>query len=569
MNDHCNADLPTTSRRASFLGKIPTFFIKHRHLWAMICGGSLTGLTVIFPQIGLAEWVTLIPMLYAFYRLCEGTAISGKRAYCYGFFAVFSYNLVIYHWFLKMHPMDFVGLTNEESLFVVILGWLGLSLLQALPGGLIFWFYRWLNQHNTFTHFPWLPLLVFPALWTVLEWISTIGWTGVPMGRLALGQIQCLPMLQSASLLGSYFISFLILLVNSLLAYAFCFEKKRAVCGITAAAIVLVSFGFGLARMGIRKNVVYKDEAYFSVAVIQGNLSVYESWDSGSYYLMKRVHADLTRQAVKDGAQLVIWPETTFPYDLSESADLRLFSSNLARECGVPIVIGALDSDDDGNDYNVLYYVEENGTIREETYIKRRLVPFGEYVPMGDLFSILLPPLADMMALGAGLTAGEEPYCFDTEWGSAGALICYDSIYEPLTRDSVLNGAEWIMIASNDSWFRNSAAVDLHQAQAQLRAIESGRYVASAVNTGISSLISSEGEILEWLDKDTDGYAIAKLISREDRTLYMSVGNLFVYLCISLGIAAFGCGFYAKRKERGRVSLTQADEEVHEENSSS
>lgn len=566
MNDRYNNGINAKAHHTAILASVRDFFFDHWHLWLMMLGGILTGFTVIFPQFGFAEWVTLIPMFFSFYHLCQNHFVKGKRAYAYGFFAIFSYNLVIYHWFLCMYPMDFVGLTNEESVFVVILGWIGLSLLQALPGGLIFLLYNWLHRAQAFSASSIFKILFLPCMWVILEWVSTLGWTGVPMGRLCLGQIQYLPILQSASLFGPYFVSFLILLVNALLAFALCFSVKKLACCITTGAILFGSVTFGIARMEIRKQVTYKDEAAFSVAVIQGNLSVYESWDNSSYRLMKNVHADLTRKAVADGAQLVIWPETTFPYDLSESSDLTCFSSNLARECGVPIIIGALDSDEEGNDYNVLYYVDEKGNIRDETYIKRRLVPFGEYVPMGDLFSVLLPPLADMMALGAGLTAGEDAYCFETEWGSAGALICYDSIYEPLTRDSVLNGAEWMMIASNDSWFRNSAAVDLHQAQAQLRAIESGRYVASAVNTGISSLISAEGEILAFLDKDTDGYAIAKLAPRNDRTLYMSIGNLFVYLCMMWVIISFGVGIYKKRKTAKSDALSEVrSNDINEE----
>ncbi len=535
------------ARKGNPIKVLARFFVMHKLLYPMILGGLLTGLTVIFPQLWLVEWVSMIPIFYGFYQFCAHKEFSLKRAYAYGFFTVFFYHLVIYHWFLKMYPMDFVGLTEEESLFVVILGWIGLPLLQAIPGGLMFLFAHWLERREVFARFPFLRPITLPILWVILEWLSTVGWTGVPLGRLCLGQIQCLPILQSASLFGPYFVSFLLLLVNSLLAYALCVERKRVLFCALSGAILFGSLGYGLVRMPIRKHVRFQDENTVSVAVVQGNLSVYESWDDGSYRLMKEVHANLTRNAVADGAEIVIWPETTFPYVLSESPDLQGFVSMLARECKVTLIIGALDSDDDGNDYNVLYFVEPNGTIREDTYVKRRLVPFGEYVPMGDLFAILLPPLADMMALGAGLTAGEDASLFRTEHGNAGALICYDSIYETLTRDSVRNGAEWMIIASNDSWFRNSKAVDLHQAQAQLRAIESGRYVASAVNTGISSVITPEGEIIGWLEKDVDGYAIAKISARQDMTLYMLVGNVFVYLCMLVCLGLFMLGIFLKR----------------------
>lgn len=90
-----------------------------------------------------------------------------------------------------------------------------------------------------------------------------------------------------------------------------------------------------------------------------------------------------------------------------------------------------------------------------------------------------------------------------------------------------------MVISSNDSWFYDSAAVYQHKSQGQLRAIESGRYVVRAANTGISTVVSPTGEILSWIDPLTKGYAVAEVEMRSQNTLYTVIGNLFVYLCIA------------------------------------
>ena len=113
-----------------------------------------------------------------------------------------------------------------------------------------------------------------------------------------------------------------------------------------------------------------------------------------------------------------------------------------------------------------------------------------------------------------------------------------------------------MLLASNDSWFFDSAAVYQHQAQAQLRAIETGRYVVRAANTGITALISPRGEVIDSLAPLCEGVVIGEVYAREGQTLYACVGNLFVYLCmialsLPLAKAAFGglCRAWERRKK--------------------
>ena len=509
----------------------------------LLTGAVLTALILVFPILGILQWVSMIPIFMGVYLLFEGVGISTRRAYLYGFFTAYAYYFILYHWFVNLYPLDFVGLEKGAAAGVVAIAWLGLPLLQAIPGGLIFLFYYLIGKTDIFKKISILRPLAFSALWVIFEWSSTLHWTGVPWGRLALGQVKMLPMLQSASLFGSYFVSFLILLVNGFLAYSLVFAEKKRLCACVACGVLVANFGFGV----IAQNLPVKEENALAAAVLQPNISSQEKWSKSELLTMERCE-EFTRKAAREGAELVILPETVFPLELSDDEYLIDFFTFLATEHEVYLVVGAFYTDDAGDEYNGLYLFSPNGEMSDTVYGKRHLVPFGEYVPMRDFVSAIFPPLSDVSMLSGDLTPGEDSALFETEWGRVGSLICFDSIYERLTLDSVRDGADLMVISSNDSWFFDSAAVYQHQAQAQLRAIESGRYILRSANTGISTIISPKGDLLAWIDPLVDGYAVSDVATVSQNTLYTVVGNLFVYLSMAFCISLFAVGTALKRK---------------------
>lgn len=525
-----------------------------RQLPCLLIGAVLTALTLIFPQVGLLEWLTMIPMMVGVFRLCEDDSFTLKKAYGYGFLTIYVFYFIIYHWIVNLYPLDFVGMDNASSAVVIAAGWLGLPLLQAVLGGFVFLFFRLLHKTGFFERIPFLRPFVFASLWVVFEWSSTLNWTGVPWGRLCLGQSEVLPILQSVSLFGSYFVTWLLVAVNGLLAYAILYNLRATLCGTVAAVLFFSNLLYGITVRLIPQN---GENETLRVAVVQGNIDSHEKWGSNSYHLTTQIYGDFTRRAAEEGAELVIWPETAFPYMLNKSSNLQAFVSGLAKECDVTLIVGALYEDSEGRDYNALYMVEPDGTIRDEFYAKQHLVPFGEYVPMRDVIMTLIPPLANVSALGEDIVPGTDSALFDTEWGKIGSLICFDSIYEQLTIDSVRDGAELIVLSSNDNWFFDSAAVYQHMVQARLRAIESGCYIARAGSTGISAVISPEGENLEWIDPLVDGYAVSEVSMREGRTLYSVIGNLFVYLCIAFPVILLliGCVLHKSASKTSFLSI--------------
>ena len=446
-------------------------------------------------------------------------------------------------------------MSRLASAVVVGFACLGLSLFQALGAALLFPLMglalrgRWLSSH------PILHPVLFACLWTALEWWQAhSGWSGVPWARLALGQANMVPILQSATLFGSYFITFLIVLVNGLLAYLLLNPSKRVLCGALAAGVFLGNLTFGAIRMATFTD----DGETLKAAAIQGNQSSLEYWSFSTMSDVMEVYGDLSREAAAEGAEIIVWPETCIPANIDRSASVYRYVTELAEECGVPILCGLFTQVEEGSpaDYNSIVVALPDGTIHDTVYNKRNPVPFGEFVPFRKLVMTLVPPLAEINTLDEDIPAGEDSVVFVLKEGNVGSLICFDSIYERNALDSIANGARLLAVSTNDSWFRDSRGVWMHHAQSQLRAIETGRYVVRSANTGVSSVINAKGEVLESLGALKTGYVLEEVRLSDRVTVYSVIGDVFAYLCI----AACAAGILAPAAERFTAGRRREDE---------
>lgn len=503
----------------------------------LIFSGLLTGLCVCYPVLGVLEWVSLVPALVIFFSLAGDESVPLRRLYRCGFIFNYSFSVVIFHWFFYMYPLEFTGVPRLAALAIVLVATLGLSLLQALFAALFPLLLAIVARGRVIRKAPFLQVVVMAALWGVREWAQTLNWTGVPWGRLALGQASFPLMLQTAGWFGSYFITFVIVLVNGCIAYALLHADRRRLCALVGLGV----FAFQLICGGM---ITLTDSARASdetlrVVAVQGNVGSADKWQTSNQETFD-IYFALTRQAAEQGADVIVWPETAVPIDLDEYAKYREPLSELAREYEVVLVLGAFVHQGSEVTYNAVRLIDETGELREEFYAKRHLVPFGEYVPLRSLVEVVLPFLTEISMLSSDTSAGEDSAVFETSLGNMGALVCFDSIYEQLALDAARDGAEVLCVVTNDSWFFDSAAVHMHNAQSKLRAIETGRYVIRAANTGVSSVITPTGRELARLDALEEGIVTANIEMRQGMTLYTRIGNLFVYLCL-FGCAALLC----------------------------
>ena len=508
-------------------------------------GGVLTGLMLVFPKLGFLEWLTLVPVGLFLLSHCEQPSVRKRSTYGYGFFFFMCYYVVVFHWFVYLYPLDFIdGMTPLAALAVVLAGSVGLSALQAAFGGLLFLAIRWVLCTDIMTRHRALRPFAVAGLWSVYEWTQTLGWWGVPWGRLALGQAEYKIGLQTASLFGSYFITFALVAVNMCVAYVLFYRKGVRTMTISVAAVLVFQYGVGTALYFWDRD----GDRTVKIAAVQGNIDSNEKWDESSIQRTIEVYERYTIQAAKQGADIVLWPESALPYVITEDDALGSYCSDLAEYAGVTVVIGAFTVGESGSERNSLICILPDGSFHETVYSKQRLVPFGEFVPMRWLVELIIPPLAGLIMLGEDMEAGEDANVISLDGLKLGGLVCFDSIYEELTRDSVLSGAQVICVSTNDSWFSDSAALYMHNAQASLRAIESGRYVVRAAHTGISSVINSKGEVIEHISALEEGMIVGEVSVNDHLTFYSKIGNSLVYLLIIFFVWLVVTDGYRKRK---------------------
>lgn len=512
-----------------------------------LLSGCLTALPLLVGELFLLPWVSLVPLFVL--------AVQKKSAYRHGLVFSLGYYLIVYHWFCYLYPMDFAGLSRGAGLFVVVFAWLAMSVMQGVGTAFVPFLYRRLihGRHAFFAPFA------AASLWCVMEWAQTLFWFGVPWARLAVTQTEPLALIQGASLFGSLGVGFLMVLVNGFLAIAYLrFRESGAfrLPALIALGLFVINLAYGTIALSLPRNT----EKTLTAVAVQGNIASGDKWADDSLENALRIYTDLTKEALNaSDADIVLWPETVLTTTINRNPTIKARLSDLAREIDAYLAVGAFHSSATAEglvDGNSLYLFHPDGTVNETVYHKRHLVPFGEYVPMRKVITTLLPALSEINLLSTDLTAGEDAALFSTELGTFGGLICFDSIYDTLASDSARNGAELLLLSTNDSWYKDSAAVYQHNGHAALRAIENGRYIVRAANTGISSIISDRGEILTSLDPLVDGYVTADVALLSHTTLYNLAPNLIVWLSMLYLAFLLGWQIYGKQKRLDKRAKT-------------
>ncbi|HYM26147.1 MAG TPA: apolipoprotein N-acyltransferase, partial [Vicinamibacterales bacterium] len=341
-------------------------------------------------------------------------------------------------------------------------------------------------------------LVAAPVVWVATELGRAYLLTGFPWVLLGYSQASVTPIAQLASVFGVYGLSLLAAAVSAALAsVAAEASAARTVLPLAIIAVIAVA-AWGSLRVS-RGDFVRSGDPV-RVGLIQGNVDQGEKWDPARAAAIFDGYIRMTRQAIGEGAQLVLWPESSTPFrfeeDLAGAARVRA----LAQQARVPMLFGsdqvvwktqgALRVPD--RMYNSAFLVRSDGTTAG-VYRKMHLVPFGEYVPLRNLL-FFAAPLVE--SIGAGFVSGSEATVLPVDGHRLSVSICYEVVYPDLVRDFVLGGSELLTTITNDAWFGATSAPYQHFEQASMRAIEEGRYLVRAANTGISGIVDPYGRVL-------------------------------------------------------------------------
>jgi apolipoprotein N-acyltransferase len=372
-------------------------------------------------------------------------------------------------------------------------------------------------------------LMAAPLVWTATELGRTyLLFNGFPWVLLGYSQATTLPIAQLASVFGVYGVSAVVASVSA--AAATCVATRSLRHRFTAvgavAVIVVVTAAWGSVRANRAE--LTREGQPVKVGLVQGNVSEAQRLDPAQAQRILQDHARLTRQAIGAGAELVLWAESSMtPYRFADNADVAGLVRRVARESRVPILVGS-DQVERGHPdkwYNSAFLVRADGTDAG-VYRKMHLVPFGEYVPMKRLLFFIGPLVK---AIGTGFDAGEDPTVLPVDGHAISVAICYEIVYPALIRQFVLRGSELLTTITNDAWFGNTSAPYQHFAQASMRAIEEGRYVVRAANTGISGIVDPYGRVLERTDIFERGMIVGQARFLTATTAYAKWGDVFAY----------------------------------------
>lgn len=417
-------------------------------------------LILSFPNLNLSflVFIGFLPLFFAIKNK------SPRRAFLVSYLCGFLFYLGTLYWLYHVTTFGLIILCLYLALYLGIFGFLcTFPLLQR-------------------------SMISIPFIWIILEYIQAHLFTGFGWALLGYSQYKNLPLIQIADFSGIYGVSFVIMLVNVAVYRAF----KRSFRSIVVALLVLVMvFGYGLAKLDDKEEGVN-----VKVSVIQGNIPQHIKWDPDATGFIMDRFADLSRVTALDNPDLIIWPETSFPGFFASDRRLTKEVLDLAREIKTPLLIGA-NTEEGLKIFNSAVLISEKGEFVDK-YDKIHLVPFGEYVPLSDR----IPVLRELVLGEFGeFTKGKGYKVFSLKRKFA-TLICFEDIFPEIAREFVKNGAEFLIVITNDAWYGKSGAPYQHAACSVFRAIENRVPIVRSANTGYSCFIDSHGRIFDAVEKE-------------------------------------------------------------------
>jgi apolipoprotein N-acyltransferase len=372
-------------------------------------------------------------------------------------------------------------------------------------------------------------LLLLPALWTLMEWIRGWLFTGFPWLALGYSQAPSGPLAGYAPVLGVYGVTGLLALAAGLLALTYDRWRgaRRQAWWALAALGMLAGTGVVLNRQAWTAPA----GAPLSVSLLQGNIAQDMKWRGERLMPTLNTYRDLV---LASPGRLIVLPETAMPLFLDQTPSVYFEQlAQHARQHGGDLILGIPERDFDRRVY--FNSAISLGTAPPQRYRKQHLVPFGEFIPFKPLFGwfieLMQIPLGDFER-GA---ATQPPLAVAGQ--QVAVNICYEDVFgEEIIRQ--LPQATLLANISNDAWFGDSIAPRQHLQISQMRALETGRYLLRATNTGMTAIVNEKGRVVasvapfhtDALHGQAQGFGGA--------TPYVRFGNLPALLLAGLGLVA-------------------------------
>lgn len=403
-------------------------------------------------------------------------------------------------------------------------------------------------------------LIIAPFTWAVCEW-ARLGATGQLWNAVGYTQAYAPTLIQSATWGGVYAISFLILAINSAIAYALLLRSKRAVVTSMLASLFVValicvgafdSWAFDLDAssssgmpaavvVAVQPNVTpnfERAQAETDALVARHmtmTMNALDDWEAQNRRLSSdgREFDEQTFNAWQATPRVVVFPESPMNFSYARDSEFRALIADFARQERASVIFNSLEPAPAGGAYNSAVMINDEGRLVAQ-YDKIRLLPFGEYVPLPRW-------------LGGGLlggivgdfTPGAHYTLLPVGQAHAGVFICFESAFPSIARAFTRAGADVLINISNDGYLGKTPVLRQHLANVVFRAVENRRTILRVTNTGISARITPQGEVLDATNS-FEPAARTWTITRATKgeTFYTRHGDLFVALCALLTLVA-------------------------------
>ena len=447
--------------------------------------------------------------------LLTWSGVTPRQAFTLGYAYGFASFLVGMYWlYISIHIFG-----NAHPLLAILLMLALVAILALFPAATGWIAVRWFASNGPKAWFA-----AVPALWVLTEWLR--GWIFSGMGWLAVGYSQADSWLMGyASVGGIYLMSWCVLLTAGALA---AIVKGARKLRLIAVAVLIVIW--------LPESLLYNyrwtrpDSEVVTVALAQGAISQDQKWLPSQFVPTLELYEGLTTEAL--GKTLIIWPEAAIPDIYGRVVGYLDGINVLASDHGSTVLTGILRADPEtGAIQNSLVALGPSN----EFYVKRHLVPYGEYFPVPNFVRSWLRVL-DLPHTDISPGAPDQPPL--TVAGQRLAVtICYEDLFgaEQL---HYMPEATMLVNVSNDAWFGDSIAPHQHLDIARIRAAEVGRYLLRATNTGISAIIDPSGRVVAQSPQFEPHLLEGAVQGFTGSTPYARWGNFAVVLIALIVLAA-------------------------------
>ena len=471
-----------------------------------------------------ARIISLIGLFY-FWHLSYTPKQAAFSGFIYG---LGMFGTGIYWIYISLH--EFGGMPNLMAGFCTFVLCAFLSLFPAAVGALSVW----ISGVSISAKQGRTMMIAIPVFWAMADWIRSWIFTGFPWLTIGYSQVPNSPLAGYMPIVGVYGVSLITVFISSLiglwLANRFINQSHTLIWQRNAIAMLLLIWLTG----NVLKSVEWATPVGkpISVALLQDNISQSLKW---APEVAEQTLAKYLSMAEASHAQLIIMPETALPVLSSELPDLvktRLQQHAISNNGD--ILMGLVEREN-GQYFNSMLSI---GSAQAEVYRKSHLVPFGEFIPLKAAFGWIYRdwlnmPLSDL----ARGSLHQQPMSIAGQ--KVAVNICYEDVFgEEIIRQ--LPQATLLVNASNDAWYGESLAAYQHLQFSQARALETGRTVLRATNTGATAMIDPHGNVLVHAQHFTETTLNAMAQGYKGSTPYVRFGNwLFLGICF-LGIMFIG-----------------------------